>query len=296
MKSEITIGIVSVLIILGLAFFIFSSQRSVFTSFALYNDTLGSSASSDENLNGVAATEEDALQAISDSEEIIQEMKEYNLSTVYVNDLLTEARRALEKKNYAGVLNYAEQIKERKEKAFEIYDTFSITKMSLEKYEGRGIDMNESRSLFEMAKTAFYEDRYEEAENLLQETRSSIDSIVSEFSIVKNLRKSALSFIQRDWYYILAVLLVSATVIYFGYKKAESNSTRRKIRRMKAEKIALNGLMKKAQIERFKENKISALTYNLRIKKYREKLAEIDEDLPVLEKNLKRNQKSQRKA
>ena len=37
-----------------------------------------------------------------------------------------------------------------------------------------------------------------------------------------------------------------------------------------------------------KENKISGLTYNLRIKKYQEKTAEIEEELPALEDRLKR--------
>ena len=44
--------------------------------------------------------------------------------------------------------------------------------------------------------------------------------------------------------------------------------------------------MKGAQIERFKENKISNLVYNIRIKKFEEKLNAIKEELPVLEKRL----------
>jgi len=56
---------------------------------------------------------------------------------------------------------------------------------------------------------------------------------------------------------------------------------------MKAEKIALNELMKSAQTERFVENKISSLTYNIRMKKYKTRLDEIEQNLPVLEKNLR---------
>ena len=55
---------------------------------------------------------------------------------------------------------------------------------------------------------------------------------------------------------------------------------------MKTEEMVLMGLMKKTQVERFKEGKVSGLVYNIRIKKYNERLGVIKEDLPVLEKRL----------
>jgi len=45
--------------------------------------------------------------------------------------------------------------------------------------------------------------------------------------------------------------------------------------------------MKKTQTERFKE-KISGLVYNIRMKKYHEKLDRTKEELQVLEERLKR--------
>ena len=56
---------------------------------------------------------------------------------------------------------------------------------------------------------------------------------------------------------------------------------------MKTEEQVLNDLMKKTQTERFKENKISGLVYNIRMKKYEEKLQQIKEELPVVEERLK---------
>ena len=49
--------------------------------------------------------------------------------------------------------------------------------------------------------------------------------------------------------------------------------------------------MKKAQTERFKENKISGLVYNIRMEKYQEKLQKIKEELPVLENRLNKIKK-----
>lgn len=55
---------------------------------------------------------------------------------------------------------------------------------------------------------------------------------------------------------------------------------------METEEKVLDNLMKKTQTERFKENKISGLIYNIRMKKYQERLSEIKQDLPVLRKHL----------
>jgi len=46
--------------------------------------------------------------------------------------------------------------------------------------------------------------------------------------------------------------------------------------------------MKEAQRSRYKENKISGLVYNARMKKYKERVQNIKETLSVVESRLKR--------
>lgn len=57
---------------------------------------------------------------------------------------------------------------------------------------------------------------------------------------------------------------------------------------MKSEEKALNQLLIHTQEQRYKENKISGLIYNVRMNKYRAKLEEIRQELPVLESKLKK--------
>jgi len=57
---------------------------------------------------------------------------------------------------------------------------------------------------------------------------------------------------------------------------------------MKAEREVLVKLMKKAQTERFKENTLSGVVYNIRMKKYKEMEQEIKQELPVLETRLEK--------
>ncbi len=72
-----------------------------------------------------------------------------------------------------------------------------------------------------------------------------------------------MNFFQRYWIYIIIVLITLGVVGYFAYKKFERRLLINKIRKMKTEEQVLNDLMKKAQEERFRDNKISGLVYNM---------------------------------
>lgn len=324
MKKHLAIIILSALFVLAFAFFFFNSNSS-FTGFVVYDNSMTPNISVTNTSAGteLIVTRDQALKSINESQNIIREFDIYGFSIVYINDSLTEALRLFKQaeyadilKNpnsttiqqnearkvlslvniktisYASVLKYTEDIKSRKEQAFQIYDTISIDEISLKKYEKRGIDMSESRALFNQAKSAFAKDQYPEALDLLKKTRESIDARGSEASILGSLKANTLNFIQRNWYYILAVIVVLYILIKIFYKKLELRLLKNKIKKMKTEQQALGDLMKKTQTERYKENKISGLTYNIRIKKYEEKLNQIKEELPVLESRLKEYLKS----
>ena len=83
---------------------------------------------------------------------------------------------------------------------------------------------------------------------------------------------------------MIILLIIFGILGFFAYKKFEKKRLENKIRKMKAEGQALNNLMKKAQTERFKENKISASVYKITMEKYQKRMQEIEEELPVLEK------------
>ena len=69
----------------------------------------------------------------------------------------------------------------------------------------------------------------------------------------------------------------------------------KKIKKMKVEEDVLTDLIKKTQIERYKNNKISELVYNIRIKHYKQKLQEINQELPVLESRLRQEKRKDKK-
>ena len=301
---------------------LFSTALVLLVSFAMlnFNPSLTGFAISEADNNSIGGniTREQVLFEISESYKIINEMQELNFSTVYMNDTLIEAQRVLKQADYAEmlrtnsgdymqrveakkalalidwknldyseVLKYTDNVKLRKKQGLEIYDTITITGLSLARYGDSGINILDAENLVSEAKIAFYADRYTEAEEFLKQARIVIDTQGSENSMLKDLRASLLGFLEGYWIYLLLIILLLSIVIYYSHRKIIIYSFNRKINRMKVEQGVLNDLMKNAQTERFKNNKISALVYNIRMKSYKEKLERINEELPVLDSRLK---------
>jgi len=308
-NSLIIVGIIgiSVLMTLGLAFLIFNLSDSPNNITGLATDDIEE------------ATEEDSLKAIEEAKEIISRMKEDGFSTNFVEDKLKEAKRQLglakskeiletglsplitvidlrearEALEYADVDNVGyeraieivEEIKQAKEQSILLSDRIAATQISLSPGEGE-IQDEETIALLNKIEIAFEEERYDEVESLLVELRDLTERKKQETTFLKTVQTNARNFIQRNWYYILAFLIVISIIGFIFNRRISLHLLKRKVRKMKTEKRVLIALMKKAQTERFKENKISALVYNIRMKKYQERLNEIKETLPVLEKRL----------
>ena len=310
MKTEIGIILAGFFLILGISFFIFNIHNSGITGFAV--DSSGDITQEKAN-ESIIITEEMAMQAISESEEVIQEMQENNFSVIYMQDSLTEAKKTFEQARYAEILRnvnstekekqearvalslvkwqdityadvlfYTDDIKSRKTIAFFLFD-----KINVEESKAIGAN-NETKAIFEQAKIAFSEERYDDAEKLLGDFNLALEKEKSESSVLSGISEGAKNFFQRYWIYIIIFLIVISVTGYFAYKKFEKELLTNKIRKMKTEEKVLNDLIKKTQTERFKENKISGLVYNIRIKKYQERLQEIKEELPVFEERLEK--------
>ncbi|MBI2629503.1 hypothetical protein HYW76_00210 [Candidatus Pacearchaeota archaeon] len=214
----------------------------------------------------------------------------------------TDARNALrlvkwQDIDYADVLVYTNDIQSRKEIAYLLLDKISVEDNNLNNNaelksvglfssSSAGIS-NETLNILIQAKLAFSEERYNDSENLLTEFNLALEKEKAQLSTLSGIKKGAMNFFQRYWIHIILLLIILGIVGYFTYKRYEKKLLINKIRKMKTEERVLNDLMKKTQTERFKENKISGLVYNIRMKKYEERLQEIKEELPVLEERLR---------
>jgi hypothetical protein len=304
MKNEIIIVVISIFLVLLASFFIFNQQNT--TGFAIF----------EENVSIV--TEEDALNSISESNNIIKEMQENKFSILYMEDTLLEANRVFEQAKYAEILRgnknaseeekanaritlnlidwkkidysnvliYTDKIKARKIQAFILYDSITAINESIQKYRKENIQIDDAVKLLNDVNIAFYEDRYEDCENFLIELRTLIENKKSQTTILASLGQDGKNFIQRNWILILVLLIFIPSISFFSYKQIRKKLLKKKIKKLKVQQNVLIDLVKKTQIERFKENKIPDLVYNIRMKKYQDKLVEIREELPVLESKL----------
>jgi hypothetical protein len=323
MKTEFTIIMISILMVLTISFLTYNEPQ--LTGNVIFNDSEDLTNQEIEII-----TREQALESISNAEKTINEMKDQGFSLFYVNDTIIEAKRALQKTEYAeilkenldstpeqkqeaknalklidwknltynNVLTHTNEIESRKKQAYEIIDEITILKKQLEKdhkktikwgiikFNTKEIDLSNATNLLEQAEFAFEEDRYDDAKNYLDQSKKETEIAKTQSATLSTIKGAVLFIFQKYWPYILVILVILVIIAYYIYKKIKIRRLKKKIKRLKTQKISLKQLMKKTQIKRFRFNSISGLVYNIRMKKYKGDYSKIKQTLPVLEKNL----------
>ncbi|MFH1682494.1 MAG: hypothetical protein ABIA37_01735 [Candidatus Woesearchaeota archaeon] len=258
-------------------------------------------------------THEQAVAAINDSEQILAELINDNLPHTYVNDTVYAAKQALERADYAEllkneslsgelvqkarkalegldnagftyteVIKLTDQIKGRKDQTYLLVDTFTALELQLASHPE--IDQTEIMALLTQAKTSFDEERLQEADEFIFQAHNLLDEQLSENTQLKIVVENGKTVLRKFWM-VLVTLLVS---ILLSGLLLQKRFKRRKIikncQRMKIEREILTDLVKEAQRKRFEEGSIPDYLYNIKIKKYKERLAKIKAELPLMKK------------
>jgi hypothetical protein len=247
-------------------------------------------------------TREEAVEAIALAEKYIQEIKYASFNTKYVEDLLIEAEQSLvrvdhakeqewEGFSYDEVLISTQKIADAKDQVYILSDELVVLDIKLSEYADQSIETLEAETLFESAKTAFDEERYTEAAELIEKTNSELDDKKAERTSVKALTASGKSFVERNWWQLIIAIVVLSVAGMLGYKKWFVWRIKKKIKHLNTKHTTLLGLMIKAQRERFEKGTIPNSTYKIRMEKYQDKLIEIKRTLPVFKAQLKKKVK-----
>jgi hypothetical protein len=323
MKHELMVVVVSFFVTLGFAFFVFNFQGGI-TGNIVQNVSLEkgvNESNGNSSLDEIEVTKEDVLEGIKNSEEIILEMLENNFSIVYVNDTLVDARRVFDQVKFAEILRdknshykdrsearttlrlidwenltysdvivYIEEIQDRRNEAFLLYDSFGVAEIDLKGYLERGVNITEAEYLLDRSKEAFYEDRYDDSRDLLEVAKANLRVKSLGRSTFRVLSQGAKNLVQkyweRYWHVIIAVAVQISIISFFLYRGIYKKVLEKRIRKLSFKKKSLLNLLKETQKERYKRRKISEVVYNIRMKKYQEELGKIREQLPVLEEKL----------
>jgi hypothetical protein len=324
MNNKILIIFICLVLGIGLGILITQNNHS-FTGYAVDDSGVIQDNSFSDN---ESFTREDAIQALNESQEILNKMKAANFSGIFVGDLLIEAEKVFQQVeyvdilrnnslstrekseargaldlvdwrfiNYSDVLEYTDEIKEVRDLAFLVQDLLSIQESFLgaEKDDSgeivsftlvEDVDLERFRFLINEVQLAIDESRYDEAFILAEELKEEVDIRRTEVFTSLVLARTFKNFILKYWYFAILTLAVLVLVgIYFS-KNIKKYFLKKKIHKMKVESKVIIKLIKKVQTERFKQNKIPELVYNIRMKSYKSKLEKIKQELPVLEKKL----------
>ena len=319
MRNELWIVAVALVLSLGVGALVM--QNSSFTGYAVFDDdevSVNESFTREDALQIINESQEilGEMRAANfsgtlvqdllvEAEKIFQQVEYAEVLRGNVNASISEkfiARDALSLAdwrfiNYSDVLEYTDEIVIVRELAFYVRDLLSIQESFLgaERDESGKIvsfsaiedaHLERFRFLINGIEEAIREERFEEALELAELLKEEADIRRTEVFTTLVLARGVGNFLLRYWYVVLLVVILLVVGGYFSFKIIRRSLLKKKINQLKVEQKILMALMKRAQIERFKENKISGLVYNIRVKKFEEKLNTIKEDLPVFEKRL----------
>jgi len=228
-------------------------------------------------------------------------------------ELAEQAKAALEGLNYQGftydlVLDYTAQISLRKKQAYNLSDSLRAFELEAEPYiekakappgniitgffiakdsETEIVNISETEKILAEAKEAFEKERYSEANEKLLEAQKDLEEKKRELATVNVLLTSGKNFFLKNLPDLLIISLVLGVAAWFISGKVRTIKTHNKLKDLETEQKALISLIKKAQIERFKQGKISNIVYRVRMEQYSKKLNENKQNIPVLKNMLK---------
>ncbi|MBU2560333.1 hypothetical protein KKA03_05510 [archaeon] len=235
-------------------------------------------------------TAEDASNAISQAEKDVQEMQELGLGVAYVSDVLIEAQAALQSKEYARVLEKTDEIDKSKQHAYKIIDSLRALELKIEEIDRRGLDVAEAETLFDAASSSFQNEDYDRAEELIFQANGHLNRVEAEYTLLNArynaARDNTVSYINR---HRQQILITAAALVFVGlvsHHRIRIIRTRRRLKDLELEKAVMANLIKKTQTDYFQKRAILRETYDARIKKYRERVLEIKETMPILQAKL----------
>lgn len=286
------------------------------------------------NISSENITFEIALNALLQAEKDMDEMQEAGFGIVWVNDTLIEAKKYFAGEDYSGLLGEIEKIgdnksrekarellstaqekigvnvdykkvlektktiNERKITAFEINDLIRASDLRLQEFKQQGLGTSEAEEILSDAVNEFKNERFESVESILSSVDSKLIDLSAETTIVKTIyragKENIASFVKEHYAPLLLLLGSLMAIAILLYNRIRIAILRHNIKDMKVEQIVLEDLMKKAQMDYYSKGDMTKQTFGIKMEKYKERLVEIKQKLPVAESLLEKRLKSKR--
>ena len=237
------------------------------------------------------------------SAEIVEEIRNEGLPTLYVQDLLIEMQDEANDYNinYNKLLENSQLILQAREDALYVRDVITLKEQEISEYEEvSGFDASGTWTLYNLAKEEFANERYQNAKDILGEITPALDKITVDQTRLQTRifaqTNRLLEWIKNNAVAITVTLLVMALLFALSYKRAQFILLRRRINHLMIEEEVLSGLMKKAQKEYYQDKKITKSMYAMKMEMYTLRIEEIKAMLPVLQKELQKKKRERLEA
>ncbi|MBD3309744.1 hypothetical protein GF351_00845 [Candidatus Woesearchaeota archaeon] len=283
---------------------------------------------------GDPPTADEALDLLLQAESDHQEMQNFNLSTLLIRDTLLEAKRSyvgnstgwllkrirkeqdydkieymyslidvynstpdheIKQRNLSEVRRLVQLIRFRKEYAYSLLDYLTLVREKMGQYEKEGINTSGAPELIRKAEESLSKERYDEARSYLEEADNLLDQAKEEHSRLQEALRETTAFVVRYWWQILIVLGIIAAVTPIIVRKIRIKLLQRKIQNLEDEQKLIEKLIVKLQDDYIRSRIIPKQTYEIRMERYRKRITEIKEMLPVMKSNLSDLMKDRKK-
>ena len=219
---------------------------------------------------------EDAAELINLNFDEIKKLEMLNLSAKKLRKLIADSEVKLKARDYEGVQELHDTIKDEVEKALQIYNKIKEFNVKVAEAAQRKIETSGTQRLILLAKSALDREDYNSAFARLKEIELTFaletKGVFSVVDFIKN-NPGLVSF-------IVFYLLLFAISVYFKIKITRMNY---ELRNLAKEKDVLRGLMETAQRECFEKKTIDMSTYNTTMLQYENRLINVVQRIIELE-------------
>jgi len=250
----------------------------------------------------VSAASEDAMKAnerMKSAELDMENMAALGLPVSRYNDTLTAAKLlyaaeyVLENSSgkpgdYSLAYRKINEMAELRQTEFRTADELEALKYAIS--EAKVSDKEAINAIYLEAKAEFESERYDESMALVSKAYDKISEMEAVDTKVKAVYEAAsrgiFGFVKENKKEIISVLLIFCVAVAITYERFTIHLTKRKIADLERRGYTIKQLIGKTQKEYFEGEKMSEISYNIRIKKYGEMLREINREIPLLKESI----------
>lgn len=270
-----------VIILIGIIFCLLLVQSSSATTTKLSNDSI------------------QAKESLAQAEKDILEMNEKDIPLNRVNETYQEALQlysaqlALEEKggraDYKLVISYTLDINSVKKIAIQASDELIIFKDTYEEAE-KHVNLSEMQEEYDSIILSFKDERYEDTLELIKKGYDRISEIQSSQTALNSLylatSRTIKNFFIKNWLKITIICSIAFFLILIFWNNIKKLMLRIKFNNLIIQKKAINKLLKSMQESYFKTKELSESEYNIKLKKFKELIRDIDRQIMILKEDV----------